>query len=179
MTYPVPANEALRLRVLNELGILDTAPEQPFEDYTALAKAQFGTEIVAITLLDSQRQWFKSHPGLFATETDREAAFCNYTILQTKDGQFEVPDASVHPTFRTNPLVTGDPYIRYYCGVPITVNSQNIGAFCLIDTRPRAPLSPDEKHNLRRFARLTASQLVARRLLQESVDLIERLSGND
>ncbi len=166
MSYPVAPEESERLAGLRQLHILDTASEVPFDTLTAIARIHFSIPIVAVSLVDEQRQWFKSHPGLGACETNREVAFCNYTIMS--DEIFEVTNAAEHPTFKTNPLVTADPNIRYYCGAPIVVRGHRLGAFCVIDHVPRQPMSDDDKVILKGLAYLTAHTIATHRELRES-----------
>lgn len=174
MSYPVASDETERLRTLHDLHILDTGVDTGFEDLTALAQELFGVPVVAVSLVDSERQWFKSHPGVDACQTGRDVAFCNYTILD--DGVFEVEDATVHPQFRDNPLVTGEPGIRYYCGAPIKVRGSRIGAFCIIDKKPRAALTPPYRRHLQRFADLAAWRIQTQRLIKESAGALLKLS---
>lgn len=168
MTYPVSPNESERLSALKKLHILDTGAELPFETLTAIARVHFATPIVAISLVDDHRQWFKSHPGLGACQTDRDLAFCNYTILS--DDIYEVTDAADHPNFRENALVTDDPNIRYYCGAPIVVNDMRIGAFCVIDYKPRPAISDADRELLKGLAFLTAHIIITHRIMRESAN---------
>ena len=114
----VPANEGDRLRALKQMEVLDTGAEERFDRLTRLAQDMFKAPIALVSLVDSDRQWFKSNIGLpGVTETPREVAFCHHAI---QDGVvFEVPDAQADPRFRENPLVSGDPNIRFYAGSPI------------------------------------------------------------
>jgi GAF domain-containing protein len=112
MNAPLPNNETLRLEALRHYNILDTLPEQAFDDFTALAAQICETPIALITLVDARRQWFKSKVGFTVTETPRDIAFCAHTIL--KQDVFVVRDASVDERFSSNPLVTAAPYIRFY-----------------------------------------------------------------
>jgi len=173
MNYPVAHDEAQRLDGLRKLHILDTAAELPFDTLTAIARQHFATPIVAISLVDEHRQWFKSHPGLGACETHREVAFCNHTILSSEI--FEVTDAAADPTFQTNPLVMADPHIRYYCGAPILMRGHRLGAFCVIDRVARPPMSDDDKVVLQGLAFLTAHRMATHRELRESASSLTAL----
>jgi len=156
---PVPENESERMETLRSLHILDTPPEERFDRITRLARRLFGVPIAAVTLVDSQRQWFKSHPGIEASETPRDVSFCGHAIL---DGElFLVNDASLDARFADNPLVTGDPNIRFYAGYPLTVdNGSRLGTLCLIDVKPRA-LDDEERVLLRDLARMAEQEIAA------------------
>ena len=133
---PMPADEDERLAALRELLLLDTPPEERFDRLARLAAEQLDTPIALLTLVDGQRQWFKSRMGLEATETPREISFCGHAIL--KNELFVVEDASRDPRFADNPLVTGDPHIRFYAGAPLSApGGHRIGTLCVIDTVPR------------------------------------------
>lgn len=166
MNYPIAPDESERLSGLRQLHILDTAAELPFETMTSIARIHFAVPIVAISMVDEHRQWFKSHPGLGACETDREVAFCNHTIMSNE--VFEVTNAAEHPVFKDNPLVTSDPNIRYYCGAPIIVRGLRLGSFCVIDYVPRGPMSADDKVVLQGLAYLSAHTMATHRELRES-----------
>ena len=129
-------NEATRQAALDSLKILDTAPEERFDRITRLAKQLFGVETAAISLIDHDRQWFKSKIGLEAEETPRSDAFCDVTIREAKN--FTVADASQDSRFENNPLVTGNPNIRFYAGYPLeTPSGERVGALCVFDPTPR------------------------------------------
>ena len=128
-----PANEAARIQALQGLGLLDSAPEERFDRLTRLAKRLFNVPIALVTLVDSNRQWFKSCVGLGVSETPRNVSFCGHAILQ--DELLMVADAKQDERFYDNPLVTGEPKIRFYAGYPLTVPDGNkMGTLCLIDT---------------------------------------------
>jgi PAS domain S-box-containing protein len=129
---PKPDDEYHRMAALCSLQILDSAPEPRFDRITATAQRLFQVPIALITLVDRERQWFKSRIGLDVRETARNISFCGHAILS--DAPFIVPDASTDPRFFDNPLVTGDPLIRFYAGVPLRGNGgARIGTLCLID----------------------------------------------
>lgn len=139
MTIPalMPANENLRIAALRDYAILDTAPDERFDRVTALAANLFDAPIALVSLIDTERQWFKSHHGLDASETPRDVAFCAHAILD--DLPFIVEDAAAHPLFRNNPLVTGATDIRFYAGVPLRNDAgYRLGTLCIMDRRPRA-----------------------------------------
>jgi diguanylate cyclase (GGDEF)-like protein len=134
---PLPIDEPARLDALRTLNILDTPAEERLDRFTRLAKRLFGVPIVLISLVDEDRQWFKSSQGLNVCETSRDVSFCAHAIL--RDEIMVVPDALLDERFHDNPLVTGDPKIRFYAGCPLTVpNGSKIGTLCLIDAKPRA-----------------------------------------
>jgi len=139
----VPANERARLAELHALHILDTPPEPGFESLVAIASELCDTPIALISLVDSERQWFKARVGLAAEQTPREISFCGHAILGHE--LFEISDALKDPRFATNPLVTDDPSIRFYAGVPlITEQGSALGTLCVIDRKPRR-LSPRQR----------------------------------
>ena len=138
----VRESEARRLAELKALNIMDTAPEARFDRHTHAARMTFGTPIALISFVSKNRQWLKSHPGLDDNETSRDISFCTHAI--STEGFFQVEDATRDERFQNNPLVTGDPGIRYYAGFPIRGPSgYNVGAFCIIDTKRRVLSSRD------------------------------------
>ena len=154
---PDPADEANRVAALHDLGILDTPAEERFDRYTRLAAALFDVPTALVSLVDSDRQWFKSRHGLDTEETPRDRAFCAHAILETD--VFQVPDARVHPDFADNPLVTQPPHVRFYAGTPLTVRGcHRVGTLCLIDYLPRE-LDAKERSLLRDLGRLVEREL--------------------
>lgn len=150
-------DEPLRLEALHRMNVLDTPLEERFERITRLARRMLGTPIVAISLVDERRQWFKSALGHRCAETSRAISFCGHTILQ--DGMFVVPDARLDPRFKDNPLVAGDPWIVFYAGCPIrSPDGANIGVMCVSDTRARE-LTPEDLQVLRDLAALAETEL--------------------
>ena len=132
-----PVDELLRLETLRSLKLLDTDPEERFDRVTRLAKRLFNCEIALVSLVDVDRQWFKSCQGLEARETGRDISFCGHAILD--DEVLVVNDAHIDERFSDNPLVTSDPNIRFYAGCPVSApNGQNIGTLCVIDSQKRA-----------------------------------------
>jgi GAF domain-containing protein len=170
MAVLTPNNEAARVAALQKYAILDTDPEQGFDDLTQLASYICRTPIALISLIDENRQWFKSKVGLSVSETSREVAFCSRAILQTD--VFIVPDTLQDERFRDNPLVASEPRIRFYAGAPlITEEGHALGTLCVIDRTPRE-LSPDQTEALRAVSRLVLAQLEFRRnlmLLKEAL----------
>lgn len=146
----LPENEAVRLQALRDCCILDSAPEERYDRLTRLCRKMFGTQMALISLVDSDRQWFKSRQGLDACETPRDISFCGHAIL-TPD-ILHVSDASLDPRFADNPLVSGSPNIRFYAGAPLTLREGiRIGTLCIIDDQPRT-LSANELQALRDLA---------------------------
>lgn len=136
MPAPIPADDEARLAALRELLILDTPPEERFDRIVEFAAAEFDVPIALVSLIDRDRQWFKARVGLAACETAREISFCGHAIMQRE--LFEVLDAARDPRFADNPLVVGDPFIRFYLGAPLVMpGGATVGTLCLIDTRPR------------------------------------------
>ncbi|MEE4111593.1 MAG: GAF domain-containing protein, partial [Desulfobacteraceae bacterium] len=156
---PFPENEAYRIQALNALQLLDTETEERFEQITRIAAAAFDVPIALVTLVDQDRQWFKSRFGLSTTETPRDQAFCAHTILDTK--VMIVRDTLLDPRFADNPLVVGEPRIRFYAGYPLTLpNGTSPGTLCLIDTRPR-DLDEVKINLLRDLGRLVEREMAA------------------
>jgi signal transduction histidine kinase len=158
----VPANEAERLAALQALNILDTPPEERFDRITRVARRLFDVPIALISLVDATRQWFKSRQGLDACETARDVSFCGHAVLT--DEPLVVPDASQDPRFADNPLVTGEPRVRYYAGVPLHgAGGHRLGTLCILDRQPRE-LSADDLQLLHDLAAWAENELNATRL---------------
>lgn len=155
-------SETERLEALHRYDVLDTPPEASFDRITRLAQVALETPIVLVSLVDEDRQWFKSRQGLDACETAREISFCTHAIAQNEP--LIVRDALKDPRFRDNPLVTGAPHIRFYIGVPLrTPDGHNIGTLCAIDDHPRDP-SITQINVMQDLARLVVNELELRRL---------------
>lgn len=153
----VPTFEMQRLAALRALQVLDTPAEPRFDQITALVRLTFNCQIVLVSLVDAERQWFKSRQGIDACQTSRDISFCGHTIMQ--DALFEVCDAIADPRFADNPLVTDTPFIRFYAGHTLkSSNGYALGTLCLIDSQPRQ-LSAAEKQQLAGFSALCEREL--------------------
>lgn len=162
---PIPVDELLRLETLRNLKILDTDPEERFDRVTRLAKRIFGTPIALVSLVDGDRQWFKSRLGLDATETPRDISFCGHAILN--DEVLVVNDAHDDERFNDNPLVTGDPNIRFYAGCPLSApDGQKVGTLCIIDREPRT-LAEEDLAMLAELGRMVEEEFVVENLLRD------------
>jgi serine/threonine-protein kinase len=158
-------DEPARLQDLRAHAVLDSEPEADFDELTRLAAALCGTPMALVSLIDEQRQWFKSKVGLALDETPREQAFCAHAILE--DGVFEVPDAGRDARFADNPLVTGDPRICFYAGASlVSAAGLPLGTLCVLDRVPRT-LSDAQREQLRALAGRVVERLEARRRLRE------------
>ncbi|MDD9906230.1 MAG: GAF domain-containing sensor histidine kinase [Rhodospirillaceae bacterium] len=170
MSAPEPEDERKRLDRLNRYNILDTPPEAAFDRITRIVAETIGVPIALVSLVDRDRQWFKSHHGLEASETPRDIAFCAHAILD--DGVFIVEDASIDPRFRNNPLVTTDPAIRFYAGAPLTTaEGLKLGTLCAIDTVPHQ-LSASHKQLLTDLATLVIDEMELRIALQDAMQSV-------
>ena len=168
-------NETERLESLNSYQVLDTAPEQVFNDIAQLAAFICGTPISLVSLIDGERQWFKARVGLQTQETSREHAFCQYAMRA--NNVYEVRDATTDERFAQNPLVTGDPNIRFYAGAPLlSPEGQPLGTLCAIDTIPRE-LTTDQRDALRILARQVMAHLELRRIRVQLEDERQKLDG--
>jgi len=168
MTVAIATNEAKRLKVLWQYDVLDTVPEEVFDDLTELAARICEAPIALISLVDENRQWFKSKVGITVNETSRDISFCSHAIEQQE--LFIIPDATQDLRFAKNPLVTSNPKIRFYAGAPlITPDGHALGTLCVIDKVPRE-LRPEQKQALRVLARHVMTQLELRRHAKELAD---------
>ncbi len=154
---PLPPDEEERLAALRATGLLDSAPEARFDHYTRLAAEMFDVPIALLSLVDAERQWFKSRHGLDVSETPRDRAFCAHAILD--DGILQVTDTHDDERFADNPLVTGEPRVRFYAGVALkSGEGRRVGTLCLIDHRPRE-LSARERESLVDLARFVQAEM--------------------
>lgn len=168
MTTTIANNEAKRLKVLWQYDVLDTVPEEVFDDLTELAARICEAPIALISLVDENRQWFKSKVGITVNETSRDISFCAHAIKQHE--LFIIPDATQDLRFAHNPLVTSNPKIRFYAGAPlITPDGHALGTLCVIDKVPRE-LRPEQKQALRVLARHVMTQLELRRHAKDLAD---------
>ncbi|HEY9690709.1 MAG TPA: GAF domain-containing protein [Oculatellaceae cyanobacterium] len=162
---PMPANEVERLDALYQYKILDTQSEDNFDDLTKLASYICQTPIALISLVDAERQWFKSKIGLDISQTPRELAFCGYTILQNE--VLHVEDTIADERFFDNPLVTTDPHIRFYAGAPlITTSGSAIGSICVLDSAPKK-LNDEQLEMLKILSRMVMRELDKRKQISE------------
>lgn len=172
ITAPLPLDEDLRLQALRRLDILDSEPEEAFDRISRLAARAFGVPIVLVSLVDEDRQWFKSHHGLAACETPRSMSFCAHAVLSKR--MLVVEDTFDDERFLDNPLVLGAPYIRFYAGAPLRLaDGQVIGTLCLIDTRARS-FESDDAQALAEYAQLIEREIEVRHQLIRSRTAHER-----
>ena len=173
MNAPLPTNEAERLAALKEYHILDTETEQSYDDITALAAHICEVPIAMISLVDEARQWFKSKVGMDQQQTPREVAFCAHAILQDKP--FIVRDATKDRRFAGSALVTGEPHIRFYAGIPL-INPEGLalGTLCVIDHQPRQ-LSAEQLKTLQALSRQVMALLELRRISARLANALEQV----
>ena len=165
MSAPLPPNETKRLDALIRYQILDTPAEQTYDDFAFIASTICQTPIAVMSFVDGDRQWFKARLGIDATETPREHAFCAHTILG--EDVMVVEDAACDERFAGNPLVTGDPRIRFYAGAPLIDHKGNaLGSICVIDRHPRT-ITAEQNQALMALARQVMSLLELRRTSAE------------
>lgn len=160
MKFPdIPTNECERLGFLMELAILDTPPESRYDEITREAKQFFEVPVALVSLIDADRQWFKSCDGLDVSETGRDISFCGHAV--NHDEILYVPNTEEDLRFRTNPLVEGDPYIRFYAGAPLIMRPDlRIGTLCIID-RVSREFDEEQLAVLRRMADKIQDELLA------------------
>ena len=175
---PVITTEAERLRALADYQILDSAPEQAFDDLTTLATLICGVEMSLITLIDAKRQWFKSRVGIDFTETPREHSFCAHA-LHNPGNLTIVPDATRDPRFARNPYVTGAQGVRFYAGAPLLSNQgYPLGTLCVIDRKPRE-LAAEQLHALRILGRQASQLLELRRVSMLLAGALRKSDGGN
>ncbi len=169
----IPLDEEGRVAALEASGVLDTAPEERFDRYTRLVRRLFDVPIALVSLVDRNRQWFKSADGLKARQTPRDISFCGHAILD--DEVLVVGDATGDERFNDNPLVLGDPNIRFYAGCPLkSPDGFRLGTLCIIDKTPRE-FSREDEEALRDVAAMVASELATLRLA--TIDELTGLSN--
>jgi len=177
---PLPENEESRIKALKELELLDTLPEDVYDDITRIASEICGTPASLITLIDTDRQWFKSKHGLVCPETPRDQAFCAHAIVNQED-YFIVPDARYDERFFDNPLTKNEPYVIFYAGVPLRDKEGHaFGTLCVIDSRPRT-LSEQKLLSLKALANLVAVHFELRKTrleLKKILVMIQNSSNN-
>ena len=155
----IPQDEGVRLKALRSLDVLDTPSEERFDRLTRLAKRMFDVPIALVSLVDENRQWFKSCIGLNVSETPRDISFCGHAILDNEI--FIIPDAIKDERFSDNPLVLNEPYIRFYAGCPLRyLDGSMLGTLCIIDTQPRV-LNEEDLDALKDLAELAEHELMA------------------
>jgi GAF domain-containing protein len=177
LAAPIPANDAQRLAALHHCELLDTVDEEAFDRITRLAQQLFSMPIVLVSLVDAERQWFKSKQGLEASETPRNVSFCGHAILG--DEILYVPDSHQDPRFADNPLVTAPPHVRFYAGAPLhSPDGFAIGTLCLIDHQPRH-LDAQQLRALRDLADCVENLLLQRQQqrMEEVLRALTRLSA--
>ena len=171
---PLPENEPERLAELVNYHILDTPTEIVFDRLTRMAARRFDMPIALVSLVDKDRQWFKSRYGLDATETPRDLAFCAHVILQ--DDVMVVHDTTADPRFAGNPLVTGKPDIRFYAGAPLTTsNGYKLGTVCVIDRVPHPEFSEEHKKELAELAAIAVDEMELRLAVKKMRDDLQSL----
>ncbi|HEX5345404.1 MAG TPA: sensor domain-containing diguanylate cyclase [Duganella sp.] len=169
----IPENEALRLATLKSLNVLDTPPEERFDRVTRMARRMFGVSTALVSIVDENRQWFKSRQGLDVAETPRNVSFCGHAILG--DDVFLVQNALHDERFADNPLVAGDPNIRFYAGYPLRASDgQKLGTLCIIDSQPRE-FDQDDAVALRDLASMVEGELAA--LHTSTTDELTKISN--
>jgi GAF domain-containing protein len=170
-SQPMQTNDAARVAALQKYDILDSEPEKAFDDLALLASYICKTPIAWISLIDEDRQWFKSKVGVSIYETPRDIAFCNVAIQQAD--VFVVPDTLQDERFRNNPLVVSDPRIRFYAGAPlISEEGYALGTLCVVDRAPRE-FTTEQREALKALTRLVLAQMEFRRnlaLLKEALN---------
>ncbi len=168
----IPEDEQARLETLRSIDVLDTSPEERFDQLTRMAKRLFGVPIALVSIVDENRQWFKSCVGLDVAETSRDISFCGHAILG--NDVFIIPDTIEDPRFADNPLVLNDPGIRFYAGCPLTVGGHKLGTLCIIDKKPR-DFGEEDVNALKDLASMVERELQAIQLA--SLDDLTKVSN--
>jgi GAF domain-containing protein len=178
MIADFPENEILRLKTLHDLAILDTPREQSFDDVAQVAMQLCDVPIAIVSLLDTDRQWFKSCIGLDGTQTSRDVAFCAHAIL-APDDVLVVEDATKDKRFSDNELVVNSPYIRFYAGAPlVTEEGMALGTLCVVDYKPRK-LSSAQINSLRSLARQIMQLLKLKSINKAVQEYSSRIKGSE
>jgi GAF domain-containing protein len=173
--YPKPANESQRLAALRGLRVLDSEREQSFDEISKLAAYICGTPISTVSLVDADRQWFKSRQSIEITETPRDQSFCGHTIMS--DGVMVVEDALQDGRFAGTQLVTGNPHVRFYAGAPLTTgDALNIGALCVMDSVPRK-LTAEQREALLTLSKMVMTEFRLRDLNQKLADAMQEVKA--
>ncbi|MCP2671079.1 GAF domain-containing protein [Maricaulaceae bacterium EIL42A08] len=154
--------EAQRLEALRSLSVLDTEPEKGFDDLTRAAALAMDTRIALVSLVDAERQWFKASCGLDIKETARDISFCTHAIEEAEP--FFVLNAARDERFKDNPLVLGEPFVRFYAGAQLTLpTGETVGTLCVIDDEPRFRITEREIELMKAFADLVVERLITRK----------------
>jgi PAS domain S-box-containing protein len=179
-SFPLPADEAERLAALRCYDVLDTPPEPAYDDLAMLAARLCAAPIALVTFVDENRQWFKAVYGVRIRSTPRAHSFCARAIVPPTPKLMVVPDATADPRFRSNPLVTGEPHIRFYAGAPlVTPDGHALGTLCVIDKSPREGATDEVAESLGALARQVVAQLELRRTLKECRETFDRYRQAD
>jgi signal transduction histidine kinase len=174
---PLPEDEAARLAALRDAQVLDTLPEQDFDDIALLASEICGTPMGLVSLVDEERQWFKAKVGVDIDQTHRDLSFCAHAVRGHE--LLEIPDAAADPRFSDNPFVLGDNSVRFYAGAPVVLDgTHSVGTVCVIDRQPRE-LTPAQRRALRSLARHASVQLELRRYARHAGEIADRLRQLD
>lgn len=170
---PKPEKEAERIKAIQELGILDTPISPIFERITRITKQIFDVPIVAISIIDTERQWFKSTQGMNVCQNDLNSSFCAHAILQ--NDIFIIPDSLNDKRFADNPCVTSEPFVRFYAGCPIgTEDGYNLGTLCIIDSKPRE-FTDQQLQSLKDMAALAQDELQKYHQKHTQLEVIKEL----
>jgi GAF domain-containing protein len=170
MKYPTIPNDSERVEFVKNLAILDTQPGENLNRVVSLCHTIFEVPIANISIIADDRDWFMTSFGLNAAEERRDYSFSNFAIAG--EDIFEVPNALEHPEISQSPLVTETPGIRYYAGAPLKYDQYNLGALCLLDTKPREPLDDRGRQILRELSLMVVREIRIQRILRESLALI-------
>lgn len=168
-TPATPPDEAERLDVVQELAVMGTEGEERFDAITRIAKRLFDVPMALVTVIERDHQWFKSNQGMPTDQTPRHVSFCGHAILS--DCPLVIPDTHADERFADNPLVTGNPGIRFYAGVPLRVHERRVGTLCILDRKPRH-LSVEQRDSL-----VDLAGIVVREMTSTEMAVIDHLTG--